>query len=202
MQDLRIIGIGGLPRSGKDSLAEIFIQKGFFGVSLGDIIRDESRTRHADAPDPISVANMTETSNWLRTEHGPDFALREALNRYEKAQDENGQNYKGLVVFSVRAPIEADFILRHGGELIWTEASDETRYERYVHHLREGEVAISIEDMQAQEALQWRPQSDLPAEVQMNVAYVKEKATQVFENNFPTLEEFQSAAHRLVDGIA
>src|SRR5690349_169937 len=110
MKDLRIIGISGLPRGGKDTLADIFMANGFFGVSLGDIVRDESRVRHAKETDPISVANMTETSNWLRAEHGPDFALREALNRYEDAQEKGGQ-YDGLVVFSVRAPIEVDFIL-------------------------------------------------------------------------------------------
>ena len=61
---LNIIGIGGLPRSGKDELAQIFIDAGFFGVSLGDIVRNIAKTRHSDKPDPISVNNMTETSNF------------------------------------------------------------------------------------------------------------------------------------------
>ena len=67
---MKLIGIGGLSRSGKDTLAEFLISKGYFGVSLGDIVRNQSRIRHADAPDPISIANMTETANNLRQQKG------------------------------------------------------------------------------------------------------------------------------------
>jgi dephospho-CoA kinase len=201
MEDLRIVGISGLPRGGKDTLAEMFMDNGFFGVSLGDIVRDESRSRHSDAPDPISVANMTETANWLRGQYGADFALREALNRYGKAQEEGDNRYDGLVIFSVRAPIEVDFILRHLGELVWVEASDEVRYERYLKHLREGETPISLQELQAQEALQWHPQPGLPEEVQMNIEYVKAHATKVLENNENDIDAFRAKAHALMDAI-
>ncbi len=200
MEELRIVGISGLPRGGKDTLAELFMDNGFYGVSLGDIVRDESRVRHAQEPDPISVANMTETANWLRTEHGPDFALREALNRYEDAKEQD-KGYEGLVVFSVRAPIEVDFILRHGGELIWVEASDEVRYDRYLKHRRDGETPMSFEEMQAQEALQWQPQPNIPEEIQMNIEYVKSKATRVLENNQSDLDAFHTKARELMRQI-
>jgi dephospho-CoA kinase len=200
MEELRIVGISGLPRGGKDTLAELFMGNGFCGVSLGDIVRDESRIRHAKEPDPISVANMTETANWLRAEHGPDFALREALNRYEDAR-ERGEPHEGLVVFSVRAPIEVDFILRHGGELVWVEASDEVRYDRYLKHRRDGETPLSFEEMQAQESLQWQPQPDIPEEIQMNIAYVKSKATRILENNQNDLDVFQANARKLMTQI-
>lgn len=199
-KDIHIVGIGGLPRSGKDTLADLFIERGYFGVSFGDIVRNISRERHADAPDPISIANMTETSNHLRQEKGADFALKIALDQYHEAL--KNAPYKGLVVFSVRAPVEVDFILAHGGKLIWVEATDAVRYERSLKHMREGEVAVELDDFLAQEALQWQPQPDLPAEIQMNIAYVKEHATDVFENNSSTLEEFEVAAHKLVDQIS
>lgn len=197
MEDLNIVGISGLPRGGKDTLAELFIENGYYGVSLGDIVRDESRLRHARQPDPISVANMTETANWLRAEHGPDFALREALNRYNDARTRVG-NFLGLVVFSVRAPIEVDFILRHGGELIWVEASDEVRYERYLNNRRDGEIALSFEEMQSQEALQWKPQPNVPEEIQMNIAYVKSKATRIVDNNVGDITDFHTKAKKLL----
>ena len=50
---MNIVGIAGLPRSGKDTLAELFMKQGYFGVSFGDIFRDVSRQRHADKPDPL-----------------------------------------------------------------------------------------------------------------------------------------------------
>lgn len=189
---MKIVGIAGLPRSGKDTLAQLYMDKGYFGVSLGDIVRDEARRRHANDENPISVANMTETSNWLRSQKGPDFALKEAIVRYEIASKD--KDYKGLVVFSVRAPVEADFILQNNGQLIWVETSDEIRVARNNSFLREGEKPVSLEDFKRQEALQWQPQPDLPAAIQMNVAYVKSKATTVLENNGNDIESFLAAA--------
>lgn len=187
--NLNIVGVAGLPRSGKDTVAEMLIDSGYYGVSLGDIVRDESLTRHADDPQPISVKNMTETANYLRTEHGADFALKEALARYEKAKET--AQYLGLVVFSVRAPVEADFILQNSGKLIWVEASDEVRHQRANSNLRDGEQELDFDDMKAQEALQEKPQPGIPEEVQMNTSYVKAKANLVIENNGNSLEDFE-----------
>lgn len=192
----RIIGIGGLPRSGKDSLAQYFMDAGFFGVSLGDIVRDHSRVRHGDKPDPISVANMTETSNWLRLERGADFALKIAKERFEVAVKANEQ-LKGLVVFSVRAPAEVDYILENEGELIWVEASDETRHNRSIEHLREGELPLPLDEFLKQEMLQAQPQPELPVEVQMNTDYVKSRATQTFMNELD-FELFKAEAKNFV----
>src|SRR5438552_3534057 len=139
----KIIGIGGLPRSGKDMLAGLFMDNGYYGVSFGDIVRGFTRERHKDQPDPISVKNMTETSNWLRETKGSDVVLQEAMRQFEEAK--KSKDYKGVVLYSVRAPVEADFILAHGGQLIWIESSDEVRYERSLKALREGEPKLSLE---------------------------------------------------------
>ncbi len=191
---MKILGIGGLPRSGKDSLAELLLRNGYYGVSLGDIVRGVSRTRHADAADPISVANMTETANFLRGEKGADFALKIALEQFTTAQKE--KEYEGLVVYSVRAPAEVDFILAHGGDLIWVETADEIRHQRHQTHMREGEAAVSFEEFKRQEALQWQPQPNLPAESQMNVSYVKQKATKTIVNNGNDFEKFAGEAKK------
>lgn len=196
---MKLIGIAGLPRSGKDSLAELFIERGYFGVSLGDIVRNESRIRHADSEDPISIEHMTETSNFLRETKGADFALQIALDQYQSAN--TSHEYKGLVVYSVRAPVEADFILNQTGTLIWVEAHDEVRRKRWLVHLREGEEVLELDEFLRQEALQWEPQPGIPPEIQMDVSYVKEKANCMFENNFASLAEFEIAAHNLVDGL-
>lgn len=195
----KIIGIGGLPRSGKDTLAELFIENGYFGVSLGDIVRDQAKVRHGDQPDPISVANMTETANWLREENGADFALKQALGRFALAKE--SKDYKGLVVFSVRAPAEVDFILQNKGQLIWVESADETRLERMNQHLRQGEVPLTLSQFKAQEDLQAQPQPGWPPEAQMNTTYVRQKATATIENNFASVEQFKNAAQKLIEVI-
>lgn len=195
--DLQIVGVGGLPRSGKDTLVEMFIKSGWFGVSLGDIVRNISITRHAEKRDPISVTNMTETSDWLRQTKGSDFALKEALKQFEDAKQSG--NYRGLIVWSVRAPVEVDFILRSRGRLIWVEAFDQVRYNRYLTNLRVGEVSISFEELKRQEAEQWQPRPHLPEEIQMNVSYVKQHATDFLENNFDTLDKFRPIAQAFID---
>ena len=192
-----LIGVSGLPRSGKDTVADALMAHGYYGVSLGDIVRDFARIRHADKSDPISIANMTDTSNWLRTEKGPDFALKEALERFETAKKEN--DYVGLVVYSVRAPIEVDFILAHNGEIIWVEASDDIRFERNKRAKREGEPDITKEEFLRQEALQWTPQPDLPKEVQMDIEYVKLHATIAIPNEGNDIPAFIQTALKILD---
>ena len=190
-----------MPRSGKDSLGELFVEAGYYAVSFGEIFRDASRKRHANKPDPISVANMTETANWLRSQYGPDYALNEALRRYESKLSQ-GEEYKGLLFISIRAPIEADFILEHGGELIWVETDDKVRYQRNLAHLREGEAKISFEEFLRQEALQSKPQPGMAAESQMNTNYVRSKATRTLENNGSDLKEFQTKASQLLKELS
>lgn len=199
--NVKIVGIGGLTRSGKDSLAELFMENGFFGVSFGDIIRGYARKRHADKPNPITVANMTETANWLRNERGADAVLKEALSMFE-AEQQIGKTYDGLVLYSVRAPVEVDFILAHKGHLVWAEASDQVRYQRMLDHQREGEAPISFEEFMRQENLQTEPLPDIPVSVQMNAPYVKQHATEIFDNDKNDLEDFMRKGLKLVKQIA
>ena len=176
------------------------MKEGYFGVSFGDIVRGFAFERHKDKPDPITRENTTETSNWLRETRGPDAVLVEVLSQFEASRDE-GNEYKGVVLWSIRAPIEVDFILDHGGEIIWVEATDEVRYNRNVASQREGERHLSFEEFIDQEKKQWIPQPGIPKEVQMDVKYVKDHATRVFENNNNDLNAFLKKAHDLIEEL-
>ena len=197
----KIVGIGGLSRGGKDSLAELFLESGYFGISFGDFLRNYARKRHRDKADPISVANMTETSNWLRMTYGPDVILKAALNEFEKAK-KAGNDYKGIVLWSIRAPVEVDFILARGGDLVWVEASDVVRHQRALKSLRKGEERISLEQYNANEALQWKPQPGIPKKVQMDASYVQAHATRIFENNGDSLDEFLTRGKALINEMS
>lgn len=191
-----IVGIAGLPRSGKDTVATVFIDAGYFSVSLGEIVRDLSRQRHESQPDPISVANMTETANHYRAQLGSDFALQKAVDLYKHTAPKDSA---GLLIISVRAQVEADYILRHNGRLIWVEADDRVRYERNIAHLRDGEKPdIDFETFLRQEKLQWQPKPGTPKEVQMNVAYVKHNATDVIDNNETNVEKLYNKTTQLL----
>lgn len=181
-----------MPRSGKDTLADLLMQRGWFGLSFGDVVRVYARKRHADKPDPISVTNMTDTSNWLRETYGPDVILQKALEQYEEAS--KTQEYQGLVLYSVRAPVEVDWILAHDGQLVWVEATQEVRHQRNLTSQREGESIIDLEEFKRQEALQWKPQPGIPVEVQMDLACVKAKATMTLDNSDNDIESFKRDA--------
>ncbi len=193
--DYKIIGIGGLSRSGKDSLADLLTQSGYMSVSLGDIVREYCFERHKDKPDPITRANTTETSNWLRETYGADVVMREGLKRFE-AERAKGHQFVGVVLHSIRAPIEVDFILAHGGEMVWVETDDKIRHQRNSTALREGERELSFEEFMAHEAEQWVPLPGLPKEVQMDVSYVKAHATITIENNGNDRDAFLAEARR------
>lgn len=199
-EKINIIGIAGLSRSGKDTLADMFIEEGYFGVSFGDITREYALKRHANDPHPISRINLTETSNWLRETRGPDVIMQLSLEHFKEAQQKD-KKYKGLLAWSIRAPIEADFILSHSGELIWIDVSDKIRYERAMGDLREGEPHLTYEEFIAQENTQFKPQAGIPEEIQMNLPYIKSKATRVIENNSNDIEEFKKIARNLIDEI-
>lgn len=194
--DFLIVGIAGKIRSGKDSLAEIFINNGFFGVSVGDIVRQKSKELNSADPNPISTENMTKTANYLRSKFGSDFLFREAISRYKNAI--KSKNYKGLVIYSVRAPIEADNILKYGGELIWIDSKDEVRYERAMSNLRKGDSRVSFEDFKIAESQQFLPNSKFDKDTQMNLDYVKSKATIRLTNNQNDISQFRDKALKII----
>jgi len=196
--DFKIVGISGKIRSGKDTLANLMMEDGYYGVSLGEIVRDHSRTLFEKSPNPIAVENMTRTSNILRKQLGPDFLYKEAVRQFTELKD--SRKYKGLLMFSVRAPIEADKIIASGGKLVWVEASDEDRYKRAMDYLREGDERISFEEFKRNEESQFKPNLELPTEIQMNLDYVKSRATNILTND-SDLEHFNSKAQELIEEL-
>ncbi len=194
-----IVGIGGYSRSGKDTLATLLLSAGYFGISVGDIAREYSMERHKDSKSPISRINLTETSNWLREQKGPDVFMKIALDKYRQAL--KTKEYKGMLIWSIRAPIEADFIIKNRGTLIWIDSKAKTRYKRFLENLRTGEVSIDFDEYLRQEQTQVVPQPDIDPLIQMNMDYVKEKSNLTLDNNFEGTEKFLEYAKQRVNSI-
>ena len=194
-----IVGIGGYSRSGKDTLATLLLDAGYFGISVGDIAREYSMERHKDSKSPISRINLTETSNWLREQKGPDVFMKIALDKYKQAL--KTKEYKGMLIWSIRAPIEADFIIKNKGTLIWIDSKAKTRYKRFLENLRTGEVSIGFDEYLRQEQTQVVPQPDIDPLIQMNMDYVKEKSNLTLDNNFEGTEKFLEYAKQRVNSI-
>jgi dephospho-CoA kinase len=194
-----IVGIGGYSRSGKDTLASLLLHAGYFGISVGDIAREYSMERHKDSKSPISRINLTETSNWLRKQNGPDVFMKLALEKYRQAL--KSKEYKGILIWSIRAPIEADFIIANKGTLIWIDSEEKTRYRRFLDNLRAGETKLDFDEYIRQEQTQVVPQPGIDPLIQMNMDYVKEKANLILENNFEGTEKFLEYAKQRVASI-
>jgi len=200
MQDKNIIiGISGYSRSGKDTLADVLLKSGYFGISLGDIAREYTLERHKKDESPISRINLTETSNWLRQQRGADVFMKIALEKFKAASI--SKTYKGLLVWSIRAPIEADFILKNEGTLIWINSDPKSRYERAMNNLRLGEPKLDFDNYMRQELTQVKPQPGIDESIQMNLNYVKKVANLILNNNFNSTAQFLSYASQKLDNI-
>ena len=59
-------------------------------------------------------------------------------------------------------------------------------------------MPVSLEEFKRQEAIQWEPQPGIDPAIQMNMSYVKSKATRIFENNQSDFDVFLQKAHTLI----
>ncbi len=169
------IGVTGKNCSGKDTVAELLVEKGFYHHSLSDIIRDELSARGLDA----TRDNLIQVGNELRESNGASI-----LAQRTEAKLESDRNY---VITSIRNPGEVDLLRRSPKFLlISVEAPMSARYERSVGRDRVGEGQLSVEEFTANEA---REQSSNPKQQQLDK--VGELADLTICNN-GTLEQLQA----------
>ena len=93
-----ILGVTGLYASGKDTVAELLKEKGFFHYSLSDFIREEAKKRKVKD----TRENLMKRGNELRQKHGYGILARWALQKMEWD--------KNYVVTSVRNPVEVEVL--------------------------------------------------------------------------------------------
>jgi len=138
-----IIGITGTDGSGKGTVVDYLKTKGFTHYSSRDFIVAEIESQGLE----VTRNQMRLTANELRAKHGDDFVIRQA---FEKAQKEGE---KDVVIESVRARAEANFLQQHGGILLAVDAEPEIRYAR-VQERRSASDQVSYEEFLAHEELE------------------------------------------------
>lgn len=135
-----IIGVTGLYCAGKDTLADYLVKnKGFFHISLSDLIREEMTKRGK----PLTRESMIVFANELRAVLGADILPRLSLQRMEE-----GKNY---VVTSIRNPAEVS-VLQQRKDFAFVEirAPLKMRFARMVKRQREGDP-LTLREMVARE---------------------------------------------------
>lgn len=117
-----IIGITGTLGAGKGTLVDFLVKDyGFKHFSFRDFIVEEVKRRGL----PVVRDSMTSVANDLRQKFGPTYIV-ESL--YKKALESGGN----VILESVRAIKEAEFIKENGGLIFAIDADIKTRYERIV----------------------------------------------------------------------
>lgn len=123
-----VIGISGLPGSGKSLVSEIATKKGAIIVSMGDIIREEAKKRGE---------TTKETAKNLRKKHGAYIVSQLTIKKIEQLKNEGTE--KCIIVEGIRSPKEVNLFKKHFKEFmvlsIFTNPT--LRFERLQKRMRE-----------------------------------------------------------------
>lgn len=176
-----IIGITGSDGGGKGTVVEYLVAKGFTHYSSREFIVVEIERQGL----PVDRNQMRLTANELRAKYGHEFVVKQA---YEKAKAEGKDK---VVIESIRALAEANYLKAQGGILLCVDANPKLRYER-VQARRSDTDKVTYEQFLAHEELE----KNDPDPNGMQKAKVMAMADYTILNE-GTLEELQAQ----VDGV-
>ena len=142
---MQVMGISGLPGSGKSLVSEIATERGAIIVSMGDIIREEAKKRGE---------NTKETAQNLRAEHGQYIVSELTIKKIKQLQSEGVEN--AIIVEGIRSPHEVDMFKENFDNFIILSifANPTLRFKRLKNRMRE-------DDSQEYSEFQKRDQMEL-----------------------------------------
>ena len=125
---MQVMGISGLPGSGKSLVSEIATQKGAIIVSMGDIIREEAKKRGESTKD---------TAQNLRKEHGEYIVSQLTINKIKQLEHDGNENT--IIVEGIRSPCEVDMFKENFKNFIILSifANPTLRFERLQKRMRD-----------------------------------------------------------------
>ena len=125
---MRIMGISGLPGSGKSLVSDIATKKGAIIVSMGDIIRQEAKKRGESTKD---------TAKNLREEYGQYIVSELTIKKIKQLQDEGIKN--SIIVEGIRSHHEVEMFKESFDDFIILSifANPRIRFERLQNRMRE-----------------------------------------------------------------
>lgn len=128
---MRIMGVSGLPGSGKGFVSDIATEKGAMVVSMGDIIREEAKKRGE---------STKETAKNLRKEHGQYIVAEMTIEKIKKLQEEGFES--SILVDGIRSQYEVNLFKKNFDDFIIVSifANPKLRYERIKSRKREDDT--------------------------------------------------------------
>lgn len=187
---MKIIGISGTNGSGKDTVGRILEEDyGYLFVSVTDIMRDELQKEGKTT----ARENMRELSAHWRKEFGLGVLIDKAVEIF-KAQSEE---YKGLVVSSIRNVGEVERIHELGGIIVWVDADPKVRYERITNRRRSDDEK-TFEEFIKEEQDEMHVYGD---DTTLAVGEVKKLCDIFLENDFENKELLKAEVIKSLPGI-
>ena len=186
---MKIYGLAGTNGAGKDSLAEMLVERHKFYFAIAtDMLRDELEKRGL----PTDRIHKSQLSAEWRRQYGMAAIVDRAWEDFEKVKDQ----YNGIIIGSLRHPGEVERVHELGGELIWVDADPKIRYQRLQTNDRGRiEDRKSYEDFLADEEREMHPEGDAAT---LNVSAVKAKAGIVVLNNGSDIKAFKDEAEKIL----
>lgn len=125
---MQVMGISGLPGSGKGIVSDIATEKGAIIVSMGDIVREEAKKRGEGSK---------ETAKNLRKEFGEYIISELTIEKIKKLQDEGIE--KTIIVEGIRSLHEVDMFKENFDNFMILSifANTNIRFERLKKRMRE-----------------------------------------------------------------
>ena len=124
---MQVMGVSGLPGSGKSLVSDIASERGAVIVSMGDIVREEAKKRGESSK---------ETAKNLRAEHGKYIVSELTVKKIKQLQKEG---IKTILVDGIRSPPEVDMFKENFDNFIIVSvfANPQIRFERLKNRMRE-----------------------------------------------------------------
>ena len=129
---MQVMGISGLPGSGKSLVSDLASEKGAIIVSMGDIIREEAKKRGESTKD---------TARNLRAEHGEHIVSELTIKKIKQLREKGNENV--IIVEGIRSPHEVDMFKENFDDFIILSifANPTLRFERLKNRMREDDSA-------------------------------------------------------------
>ncbi|MCE5214747.1 MAG: AAA family ATPase [Methanobacterium sp.] len=131
---MKVLGVTGMPGSGKGLVAGVARKLGFKVIRMGDVIREEAEKREA----PVG-----ETAIRLRKEYGDFVVARRCIDKIktlERIKSKSDQNTKsGLyMIEGIRSPMEVEMFRENfrNFKVISVNSTPVTRFKRLINRQR------------------------------------------------------------------
>ncbi|MEN4017814.1 MAG: nucleoside monophosphate kinase [Methanobacterium sp.] len=137
---MQVIGVTGLPGSGKSVVARVANNLGINVIRMGDVIRDEALKKNAD---------IGETAVKLREDYGKYVVAEKCVEIIEEAlkNTTDDKNELKFVIEGIRSPAEVEIFKKHFGKfkVIAIYSSPKTRFMRLKRRKRSDDSTSILE---------------------------------------------------------